>query len=229
MIKHNQNGAVSFVVVLILSLVLVASIAFGGWAFSSRQDYKNNVDAKINVAVQAAISKEGVLKDQQFAQEEKSPLATYTGPQTYGSIVMKYPKTYAAYISNSGSGDNNAVIDAYYDPTVVPALSSGSSGGQNSVYALRMQVLNQSYTSTVQSFTGSDQQNPPTAVAYSLPKLPNVVGVMLTGNLSVDGEQIQTEMVVLPLRTQTILLWTEGQQYINDFNNFVLPNFDFSP
>jgi hypothetical protein len=229
MIKHNQNGAVSFVVVFILSLVIVASIAFSGWAYSSREDYKNNVDSKISAAVQVEKQQESTVKDQQFAQEEKSPLTTYTGPQTYGSIVMQYPKTYSAYLANAGD-DNNAVIDAYFDPQIVPAPGGGSGNGQASIYALRMQVLNQSYASTVASFTGSDNTTtPPTSVAYSLPKLPSVVGVMLTGNLGVDGQQIQTEMVVLPLRTQTILLWTEGPTYVSDFNNYVLPNFDFSP
>jgi hypothetical protein len=36
-------------------------------------------------------------------------------------------------------------------------------------------------------------------------------------------------MVVLPLRSQTVQIWTEGTQYVDDFNKLILPNFSFSP
>jgi hypothetical protein len=33
----------------------------------------------------------------------------------------------------------------------------------------------------------------------------------------------------LPLRSQTVKIWTEGSQYGGDFNKYILPNFSFSP
>jgi hypothetical protein len=62
--------------------------------------------------------------------------------------------------------------------------------------------------------------------AYSLPKLPKVVGVRVVGQLQQDQS---VDMVVLPLRSQTLEIWTEGSQYANDFNSYILPNFSFAP
>ena len=50
--KLNQDGAVSGLALSFgLSVILlVAAISFSAWAFSSRQDYKDNVDEKIQAA-----------------------------------------------------------------------------------------------------------------------------------------------------------------------------------
>lgn len=88
MIKHNQDGAVnSLVISLVLAIILLVSAAvFGGWAFSSRQDYKNNVDGKIKVAVAAAQVQSAITEKAQLAQDEKQPYYTYQGPP--GLVVL---------------------------------------------------------------------------------------------------------------------------------------------
>lgn len=221
MFKHNQDGAVSGLgVSLVLAItLLVGALGFGGWAFSSRQDYKNNVDAKISAAVTTAKGQEDKVKDAQFAEAVKQPLKTYQGPEAYGSVVVSYPKTWSAYVDDTGKG--SALVDGYFAPGVVPSISD-----QNSVFALRVQVTNQTYAQTLQSFTGQQQAGKLTVKAYALPKLPKTVGVEAVGQLS---DQTSVTMVALPLRSQTLQIWTEGTQYINDFNNNILPNFSFSP
>lgn len=227
MVKHNQDGSSSVIVITLLSLFLLAALGFGGWAFSSRQDFKNNTDAKIAIAVSAAIQKEDVIKDAQAAQAAKNPLLTYTGPEAYGSIVLQYPRTWSGYVNTAGS--NNTAVDGYFNPGVIPSIGAGVTGGQPSEFAFRMQVLNQSYSQTLQSLAES-QQSTLTTVAYSLPMLPKVVGVEVTGVQTVDtNNTTQVTMVILPVRTETIELWTEGPAYLSDFNNIILPNFSFSP
>jgi hypothetical protein len=232
MLQQNETGAVNGAVfsLVIAILLLVGAVAFGGWAFSSRQDYKNNTDAKIATAVTVAKQQEGTLKDAQFAQAEKDPLATYNGPEAYGSIVVRYPKTWSGYaaISNNGSGSSgNAAVDDYFYPGIVPSTTD-----QSSVFALRIQVLNQSFASVVKQITQSQSAaNPPTVSPYVLPKVPSAVGVEINGTLPVtNGTGNKTGiMVILPLRSETIEIWTEGSQFTGDFNNSVLPNFSFSP
>ncbi|HET7059792.1 MAG TPA: hypothetical protein VFH99_00520 [Candidatus Saccharimonadales bacterium] len=232
MIKHNQDGAASGLAVsLVLAIVLlVGAIAFGVWSFSGRQDYKNHTDAKIAAAVTVAKQQEGTAKDKQFAEEEKNPLKAYSGPQAYGSIILQYPKTWSGYVADSSSSDNNSTtpVDGYFHPGVVPSITD-----QASVFSLRLQVLSQSYSQTLTDLNSAQQsQNPPTVKPYALPKVPNTVGVELTGTLpeSSNGNDKKTgTMVILPLRSQTLELWTEGDQYTADFNNYILPNFTFSP
>lgn len=221
LMKHNQYGGISGLAIsfILTVIVLVAALVFGVWAYQGRQDYKNNVDAKIATAVEIAKNQQAKELNIQFAHEEELPLTTYSGPQAYGSIVLNYPKTWSGYVDSSGQGD--ALVDGYFDPGVVPSISD-----QSSIFALRLQVLNESYPQILQQISSQSQQGQATITAYALPKLPKVVGVMVNGLLS---NQQQGTMVVLPLRANTLELWTEGTQYLNDFNKNILPNFSFSP
>jgi hypothetical protein len=221
MIKRNQDGAANGVVVsLILCLVLlIGAVVFAGWAYSSRQDYKDNSDTKAAAAADEAAQKESALKDKQFAETSKSPLKTYKGPDASGSLQISYPKTWSGYVDDSSQ--NSAALDGYFNPGVVPSINN-----QNSVFALRIKVTSQTYAQTLQSLQGQQQSGQLHVSAYALPKLPKVVGVKADGQLN---NQKKVSMVILPLRSQTIQIWTEGDQYLNDFNQYILPNFTFSP
>jgi len=221
MLKRNQDGAISGVgISLILTVfLLIAAIAFGGWSFTSRQDYKNNVDAKVSKAVDQAKQQESAKKDAEFAEAAKNPLKVYQGPSDLGSVAVSYPKTWSGYVDDTGTG--STLVDGYWAPGVVPSVND-----QNAIYALRTQVVNQTYAQVLQSYASQQQTGKLNVKAYSLPKFPNIVGVEMTGQLP-DGTQVT--MVLLPFRSQTIRVWTEGTQYVNDFNNYVLPNFSFAP
>jgi hypothetical protein len=222
MIKHNQDGAVSAVTVsLILAVILlIAALGVAAWAITGRQDYKDHSDRKVAAAVAVAKQKESTAKDKQFAEDIKNPLKTYDGPEAYGSLKLSFPKTWSGYVSVAGSG-GNALVDGFFAPGVVPSATD-----QNSVFALRVQVVNTTYDQSLQSYASQQQAGKLTATAYALPKLPKIVGVKLTGQIT---EQKTVTMIVLPLRSQTLQIWTEGTQYLNDFNTYILPNFSFSP
>ncbi len=224
MVKHNQNGAVSGVGIslILCAVLLVAAIGFGAWAFTSRQDYKVNSDQKVSAAVTVAKQQESTSKDKQFAETEKKPLKTYIGPEAYGSIVLNYPKTWSGVVDSTGTS-GNAQVDGYFYPGVVPSLTD-----QNSTFAFRMQVINQSYAEALKNLSNLQQnpENPSSITPYALPKLPKIVGVQINGGLP---NQKTGVMVVLPLRAGTIELWTEGSQFTGDFANNILPNLSFSP
>lgn len=224
MIKHNQDGAVSGVgISLVLSVVLLlGAIGFGVWAYTSRQDYKDNSDQKSAVAAEEARKQESAVKDKQFAEDYKKPFYTYDGPDSTGSLHIEYPKTWSGYIEQSNSDSATATLDGYFAPGIVPTKDDKSS-----IFSLRIKVLAQTYSQVVQSFQGQQQEGQLKASAYSLPKLPKVVGVQLSGKIS--DNQNNVTMVVLPLRSQALEIWTEGTQYVNDFNNYILPNFSFAP
>lgn len=221
MLKHNQNGAISGLAVslFLTVLLLLGAIGFAGWAYSSRQDYKDNSDKKAAAASEVAVQKESVAKDKQFAEELKKPLKPYSGPAAYGSVQLYYPKSWSGYVDDTGQA--TALVDGYFNPGVVPSISS-----EDSVFALRLQVLNQTYTQSVQALQSQQEAGKMQISAYALPKMPKTVGVRATGEIE-DGKVV--DMVVLPLRSQTVQIWTEGSQFNNDFNKYILPNFSFSP
>ena len=221
MIKHNQDGAANGLVISLIFavLLLVGAIGFGGWAYTQMQDYKNNSDEKVAAAEEVATQKESAVKDKQFAEVSKSPLKTYAGPAAYGSLIIQYPKSWSGYVDDTGTG--NALVAGYFNLGVVPSTTD-----QKSVFALRTEVVNQPYSQVLQTLSSQQQAGKLKVSAYSLPKMHKVVGVMATGEI---GENKTVTMVVLPLRSQTVKIWTEGTQYIGDFNKYILPNFSFSP
>lgn len=216
--KHNQDGAVNVLLVplVLASLFLIGALTFGYWAFSSRQDYKDNVDQKVSAAVTVARREESISKDKAFAQAEKNPFKIYNGPEQYGSIAVTYPKTWSAYVDSTKN--SGATVDGYFAAGAVPSITD-----DNSTFALRVQVLSQAYSEVLRSFTG---QPGITTTPYALPKVPKVVGVKMTGQIEDDKTGT---MVILPLRNTTLEIYTTAPAFNGDFNDIILPNFTFAP
>jgi len=220
MIWKDEKGSVSSVIsIVILSIALIGSLVFCIWAYQGRQDYKNNVDQKINAAVVIAKQQESSAKDLIFAEQQKQPLQPYKGPSSFGSISILYPKTWSGYVDTTNNDGNP--IDGYFYPGVVPGISD-----QSVDFALRIQVIDQSYDQTAAQFSSQVAGQTLSVSAYALPKLPNVIGMEVSGQIAA---QKTGTMVVLPLRDKTLEIWTEGNQYLSDFSNNILPNFSFSP
>ncbi len=221
--RLNDSGAFSVLVVplVLVSILLIVSVGFGVWAYSSRGDYKNKSDQKSAVAVAQAIKQEDIVKDKQHAEADKQPLKTYIGPEQYGGLHLSYPKTWSGYIN--GAGTSAQPLDSYFQPDVVPSISN-----QNAPFALRAQIMNQSYSSVISQYNGGITAKTLTAKPYSYPKVPSVVGIRFDGIVD-GGKKATGAIVVVPLRDKTLKIWTENQAYLADFNNSVLPNVTFSP
>lgn len=224
--KLNQNsaqaGAISGLAIslTLTVLLLLGAIGFGYWAYSERQDYKDNSDTKVTEAVKKAVAKEDIKKDKQFAEAYKKPLRTYKGPEAAGSIAIKYPKTWSGFIKDDGSGSQPA-LDAYFSSGEVPPVDKSTA-----TFALHVQLVSQSYSQVLQGFEGQQRNGEVTVKAYSLPKLPKVVGVKVVGKIRPEKEGT---VIVLPLRSQTLQIQTDGTKYLRDFDKYILPNFNFSP
>jgi len=219
--RLNKDGFISglAVAVLVLSLVAVLAIVFGAWAYNGREKYKNNTDQLIAVAVANEKNKEAAILQKQFNIEQQNPYVTYTGPQEYGTIQISYPKTWSGYVDTSGADGNP--IDGYFNPGVVPAIGSNSS-----LFALRLQVNANVYSTNLATYTSEQQSNNLTIVPYTLKRVPSVVGVMITGQILPNAKGV---LVMFPLRTTTLEIWTESMQYANQFTSQILPSVTFSP
>jgi hypothetical protein len=219
--NNQQRGILNVLLIPVIFLVVlfIGVSAFAFWAYSSRQDYKNNVDQKIDTAVQSAVQLAQSADAKQYAQEAKYPLATFTGPSTFGSVTFQYPKTWSGYVAEESN--SQTPINGYFYPAIVPDVTNTTNN-----YALRVQLLEQSYTDSMQQLAGNVSNGKLAVSQYTLPKLPNVIGSMLQGQISSNN---QGTMVVLPLLNMTLEVWTEAPQFESDFTNIILPNLTFQP
>ena len=138
-LKNDQRGNSSTLAIVGLTILLLIFIVFSFWAFSGRQKYKNNVQAISDQAAQQAVQVAQQQDAVKYNEQLKNPYRSYSGPSQYGGISLKYPNTWSSYIDDSGNGQ--ALIDGYFNPGHVPSISA-----QSSVFALRVQVLNQPYS-----------------------------------------------------------------------------------
>ena len=203
----------------ITACLLLLALGFGGWAFSNMLDYKNNVDQHVARAVTDAKAAEDKAKDAQFAEVEKQPLKAYAGPSAYGSVTVKYPKTWSGYVIDTRQG--SPFIDGYFYPGVVPDAQ-----GSGSVFALRVQVVQTPYSTELSQLAGFVQDGKTKVAPYKAPQVPGVIGSRVDGKLT--GNKNGT-MILIPLRNMTLKIWTEAPQFTSDFETNILPNFSFLP
>lgn len=212
----NQSGAMNVLLIpLVMSVtLLIGAIGFGFWAYSSQQDYKNNSDQKAAAAVAVATERTKSEKDNEFLQKEKEPLKDYTSPVQFGSFSLKYPKTWSAY--SDERSDRQTLL---MQPDVI-------SSNTNTPYALKVEVLDQPYTQMITQLNNDIKVGKLTASAYSLAKVPDVIGIRIDGKLTNDKTGAA---VYLPLREKTIRIASEAPDKVADLNNIILPNFEFKP
>lgn len=227
--KHNsatissmdQRGRINSLLISLIAcgLLLLATLAFGAWAYSGRQDYKDNSDQKVAAAVEQAITKTRQEEAEKFAEEAKNPLKAYSGPSQFGGVKIQFPKTWSTYVINKDGG--NTPISWYFHPNIVPDTSN-----RDNAYALRVEVVDQTYDRTLGRFNSAAEQGDVTVQPYSLPKVPGVIGSRINGEVENDK---QGSMILLPLRNLTLKVWTESPDYLNDFNDIILKGATFSP
>lgn len=210
----------AWLIAFILTLfLLLGAGGFGYWAFNERNDYKNNVEAKISDAVAKAQKQTSDKKDAEFREEEKKPYRTYIGPAAFSSVSITYPKTWSAYVEESKS-TSGKVVDGYFHPAVVPGKDSGSN------YAIRMQITSNSYSQELNQLAQNIRTGKIKVVPYRAPKVPTVTGVRVDGEIQVGK---QGTVVILPIRDKTLKVWTEATQFTGDLEKIVLENLTFAP
>ena len=218
----GERGSVNSLLlpVIILAILFVGAASFGTWAFMSRQDYKNNSDAKSAVAVAANTKKVQAADAVQYAEAAKSPVKTFMGPEAYGDVRISYPKTWSAYAETETS---SSPLNAYFHSDYVPAEQKGQT------YRLRVEIVTAAYSRELSSFNSAIAKGTVTAAAYSLPKVPSVVGTRLSGAIFPGAKTAPGVMILMPLRDKTLKIWTESNDYLKDFDTYVLPEVTFSP
>lgn len=192
-----------------MSLFFVAALIFGIWAYAGMQENKTNLDAKIEAASAVAVKAAEATKDAEFAEREKDPNRVYTGSSTFGTLSFSFPKTWSVYTEEKDTG---TILDYYSSPFLVRGT------GKENSFALRAQILDTNYDKELAKFDQAMKKGTVTATAYVLARVPNILGVRLSGEVAADKQGV---MVILPLRDKTIKIWTESKDFLGDFDKII--------
>ncbi len=217
MLMEGQKGSVSTILAAVFAVLFIGTAIFGVSAYSGQQDYKNNSDVKVEKAVAVAVEQANTKKDQEFATKKKSPVRSYVGSTTYGSLTFDYPKTWSVYVEENTSG---TVLNLYANPNVVPDTNS------DQPYALRVQITDSKYDSEAASITRDTQAGKTSVAAFRPEKVQQALGLKAIGEIE---NKVNGILVLLPLRDRSIKIFTESQEFANDFNSIILPSITFVP
>ncbi|PID31839.1 hypothetical protein CR970_03675 [Candidatus Saccharibacteria bacterium] len=217
-VPPRPGKPLGLIVSLVMAVVfLLGALGFGFWAYTGMQDYKNNTDQKVAVAVEKAVAEESERKDAEFVEAEKKPYLTYSGPATYGSINFSYPKTWSAFVTES---DSNVNIDGYFHPRVVPGIKSGTG------FALRLEVLSKDYTEEVKRWQSQVKKGKVNVNAYRPPLMQAITGTRVEGEVEPGQKGVR---ILLPLRDKTIEISTLSNDFKGDLDNIIMASFTFEP
>jgi hypothetical protein len=220
--NQNQVGSTSVALAIVFGFLFVASAAFGSWAFMGRQDYKNNSDKKAAVAVEVAKKAQAAELQKKFDEDYKKPTKSYTGPVAFGTVFFNYPKTWDAYI------DEGSSVNGYFYPDKVPSTQSGTA------FALRVELVNSPYSQVLSQYSADVKGGKLRASAFVPTKMQSVSGVQpgtkLDGvvNRGQTGDQLGS-MVLVQVRDKTLKIYTESNNFVNDFNSIVLASLTYVP
>lgn len=206
----------SLVLAVFMTIAFVCALIFGIWAFSGMQENKSNLDAKIDAASEVAVKEAEEAKEVEFAERDKDPFRSYTGPATYGSLSFGYPKTWSVYLEEKESG---TILDFYGHPFVIRGLGSDNS------FAMRAQIVSSDFDNEADKFQKKAEKGTVAISAFRLEQVPSALGIRVTGEIEKDKQGIA---VLLPIRDKTIKLWTESTEYTSDFDK-VIQTTTFNP
>ncbi len=224
--KHSrESGEVNPFLIAAIFLG-VAAVALGvafGWAYMQMNDYKDNTNQKINVAVEEARAAQKTEDAKNYVEEAKKPNLIYQGPSDFGSVTFNYPKTWAAYLDKDGTGQtSNTQYLAYFAPKTVPPVSV-----KTSVFALRMNIQTRAYDDVLKTYDNVIKKGEVSASPITVGKTADFKGYQ---GMRMDGtfdDGLKGSAVIFKIRDKTLTLRTDSQDYMSDFNNTVLPSLKF--
>lgn len=206
--RHTQRGAVSGQLIAIVGLsvltLVLGSVAI--WAIVNYNEAKTDVDGRVAVAVAEAKKAQAEEDEEKYLEREKQPLLKFVGPEDYGRLSFKYPKTWSAYIDKDAS--NGGEYTAYFHKEAVPPVS----GGDQQQFALRVKIEQRAYEQVVDSYESLVDKGD---LQPSQTSSNGKQGTKLVGSFS---RNIRGAAVIYKTRDKTITIRTDANTFMNDFN-----------
>ncbi len=207
----SQKGAISVktIVIILLSVSLVTSLSFGIWAYVQYYDYKTNFDTKRDIAVVEAKRQQAELDEQKFIEREKEPNRDFVGPEDYGRVTFKYPKTWSVYEAHDLAKRSNQSYEAYLYPVVVPPVSNDGR------YAIRVVIQNSGVDEVLKQYEKNTKEG--------LLKTSTFVNGDYKGT-RIDGQfskKLRGSAVLFKIRDKTFSIRTDSDVFKKDFNKII--------
>lgn len=205
-IKRKQSK-LWFILTLVFIGLTLAGIGVAIWATVNYFDQKNNVDSKITNAVAVATKEQADKLADDFAKAEKEPNRLFVGPDDYGRLSFKYPKTWSVYEAKDAS--RGGTYEAYFNPGVVPPVAATQQ------YSLHVTIEDKDYDAVVDSYKQLVAKGD---LKSSSVKADEQNGTRLDGSFTKD---IRGSAVIFKIRDKTVTIRTDAETFKADFDALI--------
>lgn len=211
--KKDNVGLIKTVAIIIVSLIAVTFIGLFIWMSLQYNEVQTDVQGQIDMAVAEAKDKQAAEMEADFAEREKFPYKTFSGPADYGQLTFNYPKTWSVYIADAANkgGDFNA----YFNPNQVEAV------GKDTINALRVTILNKSFEDVTADYQKKMEQKDSglTMESVTFGKNNDITGNRYTG--TIPGTDLNGYIVIFKIRDKTAVLQTDSVLFKADFEELL--------
>jgi len=173
----------------------------------SYTDQKNNVDSITTQRVAEAKKEQADKLEADFQEREKEPNRLFVGPDDYGRLAFKYPKTWDLFVSKDAS--SGGTFEAYLNPGGVPPIVATQQ------YALHVTIEDKDYDKVVDSYQPLVKKGDLTSSSV---KADDQNGTRLDGSFTKD---IRGSAVIFKIRDKTVTIRTDAATFKPDFDALV--------
>jgi hypothetical protein len=206
-IRRSNPAKKWIIMTFVFIFTTLATGGFGVWSFMQYQDYKNNSDSKVSVAVAEAVKKQADKDAADFLEKEKQPNRQFVGPDDYGRLAFDYPKTWSVYESKAAI--SGGTYEAYLNPGVVPAIA------KDQQFALHVTIDEVEYDKVVDGYKRRVESGD---LVSSSVKIGDQNGTRLDGSFT---EDIRGFAVIFKIRDKTVTIRSDAETFKGDFNALI--------
>lgn len=208
--KNDNSGLIKTIIIVIVSLVAVTFIGLFVWIMLQYNEVSSDVEGQIATAVAAAKAEQALRDEEEFAEREKDPYRTFSGPADYGQLTFEYPKTWSVYIASDASKGGD--FTAYFNPIEVNTVSN------TTINALRLSILDKDFESVVAGYQKEMDKK-----GSNLSMTTITVGGTTANRYSgtIPGTDLNGYIVVFKIRDKSAVLRTDSLLFEADFDRLL--------
>lgn len=212
-IKEGKTGKAKTLIIAVLSVTLALLAGVFIWILTDYASVKTDVEGQISTAVAEAEKEQAKQLEKEFAEREKNPYKTFSGPIDYGQLTFEYPRTWSVYVAAAATkgGDFNA----YFNPIQVDAI------GKETINALRVTIQDKSFDDVSQEYQKAmDKKNSNlTMDAVMIGEEGGITANRYTG--TIPGTELSGYIVTFKIRDKTAILQTDSVLFKEDFDKLL--------
>ena len=206
--KPKMNEKTKFIIIIAaVSVLAVVFVVLFVLFFAKYNEAKTDLDEKIAIAVAKAEDEQAEALEKEFSEREKDPYKDFAGPEDYGSLSFKYPRTWSVYIAADAT--NGGDYKAFLNPNEV------SSNPDSSLNALRVQIVNRSTEAVKAEYQKAVTAKNATPRAEEI-SINGTAATHYSG--TIPGTEFNGHIVLFKIRDKTAILRTDSELFIDDFN-----------